>query len=131
MAYIMFLKDLWKKLSYKLSKIEMPDIDMESLKKLFSRSLEELKDLNFYIVNPLLWIGIFIVFIFLWRRWPFGKTFLFCFLVSAILLSMTKIEHLTQDTFALASGSMPLLLIRVFAGFTIIIMIFYYTFMKD
>ncbi|GEM_PF-1103977 len=55
--------------------------------------IDELKDFQFRIANPLFWFFVLIVLFFLNCFWRFKKAFLFCLLTALILLITTALEN--------------------------------------
>ena len=106
-------------------------IDFTALKKAMIPYLDSLKDFNFSYLNPLFWVGVFVLFLLLLRFWHAKKSFSFCLLIAAILLTTTKLEIFMADKLTTSTETFDPLLIRVLSGFIIMIIGFYYAVMKD
>ncbi len=91
--------------------------------------LEELRNFYFSIANPLFWVFLFILFLFLLRFWKIKKSFSFSLVLAFILLGSTKVEAWLLSIGIDREGfGIPLL--RAFTFLIIGIVFVYYVFVR-
>ena len=75
----------------------------EALKAAFQPYIKDILGFHFYYSNPLFWAFFMALYLFLEIRWSWspGKAFLFCAIVSSILLGSTWIERPIIETFTI------------------------------
>jgi len=100
--------------------------DLSWLKGLFYKSVWQLKKLNFHFSNPIIWLLLLFIFLFLAPRWKYKKTLLFCFLLGVAIFSINPLEGIFVGGLGLERGVMSLVFF-----FLLSLVIIYFVFLKD
>lgn len=80
---------------------------------------DQLKDFDFSVGNPVFWLLLIVLFLFLQRIWGRKKALPFCLIVGVFLLVMTKLEKLISATVAGYGEIFDPLVLRIAAIFFI------------
>ena len=104
----------------------LENIDLERVRSLLSGHIINLKKLTFHFSNPIIWLFLLFMFVFLAPRWRYQKSFLFCFLVGVIIFSINPLEGFFVGGLGLERGVMSLVLF-----FLLSLVVIYFVFLKD
>ena len=107
------------------------NIDFYTLKAYFLSCLDSLKDFQFLASNALFWIFFVVLFFILIRFWEPKKAFSFCLVIALVLIAATQLETVIGNKFTGAGEEFDPLLIRVLSFFTVLIVVFYYTLIRE
>ena len=92
--------------------------------------VDELKDFQFRIANPLFWVCFLTAVFFLNCFWRFKKAFLFCLMVSVILLLTTALENSMAGVLFSESALFNYMALRYVSLFVISCVSVYFLFIK-
>ncbi len=116
---------MWPEIADKLLKNPIFD----NLNSIISPYINELKDFQFRIANPLFWVFFLIAAFFLNCFWKFKKAVIFCLIIAIILLITTALENSMGDTL-FKSVLFDYMVFRYVSLFVILCVSLYFFFIK-
>jgi len=105
----------------------MDKILPEALITGISPYLTELKNFQFSVFNPLLWVFFLILVLFLSGRWGYKKAFSYCLVVVVILLANTLFEKFLENRFEISESVLTKAMAMLFVALVSI----YYFFVRN
>lgn len=117
-----------------MEKVEFEDLirnfDLVKLKSLLISYVNELRDFQFRVGNPLFWAFFLIAMILLTGFWRIKKAFSFCAIIVSILLATTAVESSMGLTFS-ESELFDATVLRWIALFVLLFVFLYFFFVKN
>ncbi|MFA5007678.1 MAG: hypothetical protein WC546_00425 [Candidatus Omnitrophota bacterium] len=107
------------------------NIDWQVFERKFLVYFHQLLRFDFSVTNPVFWLFLLVILFILTKLWKTKKALSFCFVVALILLSATKIENYIAPLIIKNGGSFDPLLIRIGCLFIILIVLLYYSFIRE
>ena len=105
-------------------------VDLKGLKTTLGPYLDSLRNMEFELFNPLIWLLSLIALFILSRSWGFKKSFTYCLTILIILLGTTKLEHVATNIFA-KSGTLDFTIFKMVAILLSCVVTIYYIFVKN
>jgi len=98
------------------------------MKLIFGPYWAQMQEWNFSLFNPLFWIMVLIIFLFLLRSWKLKKAFSFCVVTAIILLSESQFESyiLSISSGDYAKGLLSAFVRRAFIGIIAFVVLYYF-----
>ena len=106
-------------------------IYLQKLIDAFKCYLQDLSSFRNLELNPLFWTLVFILFLFLLRLWGKRKSFSFCFILTLLLITCSKVERVAANYFISSGESYDPFIIRTILSIIILFVIAYYVFLKS
>ena len=107
------------------------DIHVYTLKMAVLPYLNDLKNFEFYYLNPLFWMFFLLLFLILLRSWKAKKALSFSLSLAAILLINTKIEHFVSGLRRTTEGFDANIIVRMISGMVIVFICIYYFLVRE
>lgn len=106
------------------------NFDLIKLKSLVIPYVNELRDFQFRVGNPLFWVFFLIAMILLTGFWRIKKAFSFCAIIALILLATTAIERSMGITFSV-SELFDAMVLRWISLFIMLFVSLYFFFVRN
>ncbi|UCC95831.1 MAG: hypothetical protein JSW40_03555 [Candidatus Omnitrophota bacterium] len=106
-------------------------VDLYTFKTMFLSHLDSLMNFQFYLLNPVFWAFLLILFLILAQLWDKKKSFSFCITIAIILLGATKLESYITGAMQRGGEVFDPTIFRIIVSFIVFITILYYASMKQ